>query len=145
VKRTGSSPSKRATQSSKLARGVMWWGDDFGIVKWMWWTVASRACSRGQTTKMEYIGGRTRDQLRGLGERERGAIVVESDAIEPGVAVCSGEWMPRGWEGSSRLMGGRISERIASDPVEDTEEKSVELVREVRIDGSELPDDPADD
>jgi hypothetical protein len=92
---------------------------------------------------MEYIEGRTGDQLRGLGGRERGAT-VESDAIELGVGFDSGDCLPRGREGSSRLMGGLLSERIASELMEDIEDMSVVLVYEVRIDGLELPDDLAE-
>ena len=41
---------------------------------------------------MEYIDGRTGDQLRGLEERDGGTTVdVESDAVELGVADCSGD------------------------------------------------------
>ena len=42
------------------------------------------------------------------------------------------------------MMGGLLSEGIASDAIEDTEDKSVTLVHEVRIDGLELPDEPTD-
>lgn len=42
------------------------------------------------------------------------------------------------------MMGGLRSEGIASDAIEDTEDKSVTLVHEVRTDGLELPDEPTD-
>ena len=41
---------------------------------------------------MEYIDGRTGDQLRGLEERDSGtAVDAESDAVELVVDVCPGD------------------------------------------------------
>jgi hypothetical protein len=48
--------------------------------------VASRACSSGQTTRIEYIDGWNGDLARGLGAGEI-PTAVAADPVEPGVMV----------------------------------------------------------
>lgn len=118
-----------------------------GIVRSIWLTVASRACSNGHTTRIEYIDGWNGDLARGLAAADGGTTVV-AEPLESGV-LSELSWLeplsPRRSDGSASVIGGVCDLKRTSESMDEPEEVLDMLVREERSDGSELPDEAADE
>lgn len=106
----------------------------------MWWTVACRLCLRGQTTRIEYIGGEGVPPGDSMRIADGGSEACGAPLPAP---ASSFERRASASDGRFNLMedGAMVAVSGANDDAEDLSD--LVLVREVRTDGSELADDAA--